>query len=146
MGPNKKVLSMGKCWISVARRKHFAYNFVIKNAGDVLNFSIKLIHDKYRDIEFETGEKKFPIIESMIGFLAWIDLTKKRTRERHIEVVLIELEKDLENFQENILKKDKTMQEYVRLLKLTKQEFQILFQENKKLKENINSIEKGKNY
>ena len=43
---------------------------MIKNAGDVLNFSIKLIHDKYRDIEFETGEKKFPIIESMIGFLA----------------------------------------------------------------------------
>ena len=52
----------------------------------------------------------------------------------------------MENFQENILKKDKTIQEYVRLLKLTKQEYQILFQENKKLKENINSIEKGKNY
>ena len=50
--------------------KHFAYNFVTKNAGDVLNFSMKLIDDKNRDIEFKTGEKKFPIIEFMIGFLA----------------------------------------------------------------------------
>ena len=41
-----------------------------KNAGDVLNFSMKLIDDKNRDIEFKTGEKKFPIIEFMIGFLA----------------------------------------------------------------------------
>ena len=37
---------------------HFPYNFMTKNVGDVLNFSIKLIDDKNSDIEFEAGEKK----------------------------------------------------------------------------------------
>ena len=41
--------------------------------------------------------------------------------------------------------KDKTIQQYIRLLKLTKQEYQKLFQENKILKEKVNSIER-KNY
>ena len=41
--------------------------------------------------------------------------------------------------------KDKTTQQYIRLLKLTKQEYQKLFQENKILKEKVNSIER-KNY
>ena len=41
--------------------------------------------------------------------------------------------------------KDKTIQQYIRLLKLTKQEYQKLFQENKILKEKGNSIER-KNY
>ena len=30
---------------------------------------------KKNDIEFETGEKKFPIMEFLVGFLAWIGLT-----------------------------------------------------------------------
>ena len=41
-------------------------------------------------------------------------------------------------------KKDKAMQEYVRLLKLTKQEYQKLFQENKILKDKLNLIQKEK--
>ena len=41
-------------------------------------------------------------------------------------------------------KRDKAIQEYVRHLKLTKQEYQKLFQENKLLKEIINSTEKEK--
>ena len=41
--------------------------------------------------------------------------------------------------------KDKTTQQYIRLLKLTKQEYQKLFQENKILKEKVNPIER-KNY
>ena len=41
--------------------------------------------------------------------------------------------------------KDKTIQQYIRLLKLTKQEYQKLFQENKILKEKVNSMER-KNY
>ena len=46
------------------------------------------------------------------------------TREQHIEDVLVELEKDLANFQLTVQKKDKTIQEYIRLLKLTKAEYQ----------------------
>ena len=69
---------------------------------------------------------------------------KRKAREQHIEDVLVELEKDLANFQLTVQKKDKTIQEYVRLLKLTKQEYQKLFQESKLLKERINSIEKEK--
>ena len=60
--------------------------------------------------------------------------------------MLVELEKDLSNFQITIQKKDKTIQEYVRLLKLTKQEYQKLFQENEILKDKLNLIRKDKNY
>ena len=72
-------------------------------------------------------------------------LKKLKTREQHIEDVLVELEKDLANFQLTVQKKDKTIQEYIQLLKLTKQEYQKLFQENKLLKERRYSIEKEKN-
>ena len=60
--------------------------------------------------------------------------------------MLVELEKDLSNFQITIQKKDKTIQEYVRLLKLTKQEYQKLFQENEILKDKLNLIRKDENY
>ena len=77
--------------------------------------------------------------------MAWVNLSKKqKTREQYIKDVLVDLEKDSANFQLTVQKKDKTIQEYVRLLKLTKQECQKLFQENKLLKERINSIEKEK--
>ena len=69
----------------------------------------------------------------------------QKTREQHFKDVLVDLEKDLANFQLAFQKKDKTIQEYIRLLKSTKQEYQKLFQENKLLKERINSIEKEKN-
>ena len=54
--------------------------------------------------------------------------------------MLVELENDFQasNFQITIQKKDKTIQEYVRLLKLTKQEYKKLFQENKILKNKLN--------
>ena len=48
----------------------------------------------------------------------------------------VELEKYFVKLSNHNTKKDKTIQEYVRLLKLTKQEYQKLFQENKILKEN----------
>ena len=59
----------------------------------------------------------------------------QKTNEQHIEDVLVELEKDLANFQLTVRKKDKTIQEYIRLLKLTNAEYQKLFEENKVLKE-----------
>ena len=64
--------------------------------------------------------------------------TKKvKTREEQIEEVLLFLEKNLTNFQVTIDKRDKTIQEYIRLLKLTKIEYQKLFNENKILKEKL---------
>ena len=62
----------------------------------------------------------------------------QKTREQHFKDVLVDLELAFQ-------KTDKTIQEYIRLLKSTKQEYQKLFQENKLLKERINSIEKEKN-
>ena len=44
----------------------------------------------------------------------------QKTREQHIENVPVGFEKHLTNFQLTVKKKDKTIQEYVRLLKLTK--------------------------
>ena len=67
---------------------------------------------------------------------------KQKGREEHIEDMLIKLEKDLSNFQIAIQKKDKTIQESIRLLKLTKQEYQNLFQKNKILKDKLNLTQK----
>ena len=64
--------------------------------------------------------------------------TKKvKTREEQIEEVLLFLEKNLTNFQVTIDKRDEKIQEYIRLLKLTKIEYQKLFNENKILKEKL---------
>ena len=64
-----------------------------------------------------------------------INRKKQKNREEDIEDVLGELEKDLSNFQITIQKKDKTIQESVRLLKLANQK---LFQENKILEDKLN--------
>ena len=64
--------------------------------------------------------------------------TKKvKTREGDIEEVFLDLEKDLSNFWLTIIKRDKTIQEYVRLLKLKEIEYQKLFQKDKFLKEKL---------
>ena len=48
----------------------------------------------------------------------------------------------MQNFQLTVQKKDRTIQEYLRLLKLTKTEYQKLSEENKILKEKINTVER----
>ena len=58
--------------------------------------------------------------------------TKKvKTRKEPIEELLLNLKNDLSNFRLTIDKGDKTIQEYIRLLKLTKIEYQKSFNENK---------------
>ena len=52
---------------------------------------------------------------------------KEKTREQHIEDVLIDLKKDLSNFQLSLQTKDKTIKEYVRLINLTKTKYQKIF-------------------
>ena len=74
--------------------------------------------------------------------MIWINNKNKnkkqnKTREQHIEDVLIDLGKDLLNFQLLLQTKDKTIKEYVRLLNLTETEYKKNFNENKQLKEKI---------
>ena len=52
--------------------------------------------------------------------------------------------KDLSHFQLTINKRDKTIQEYIRHLKLTKIKYQKIFNENKILKEKLEKLEKEK--
>ena len=49
---------------------HFSYNVITNNKKDLLNFSLKLVDTDNNIIEFADGEKKFPIINFMIEFLA----------------------------------------------------------------------------
>ena len=72
--------------------------------------------------------------------------TKKvKTRAENIEEVLLKLEKNLSNFQLIIDKRDRTIQEYIKLIiKLTKIEYQTLFNKNKTLKEKLEKTEKRK--
>ena len=52
---------------------------------------------------------------------------KEKTREQHIEDVLIDLKKDLSNFQLSLQTKDKTIEEYVKLINLSKTKYQKIF-------------------
>ena len=72
--------------------------------------------------------------------------TKKiKTRAENIEEVLLNLEKKLSNIQLIIDKRDRTIQEYIKLIiKLTKIEYQTLFNKNKILKEKLEETEKRK--
>ena len=73
-----------------------------------------------------------------------------KKREEYIEEVLVELGEDLSNFQMTVDKKEKTIQKYIRLLKLVEIEYQRVFNETKSLKQEIelfkkqNQIEKQK--
>ena len=71
-------------------------------------------------------------------------LTKKKqkAREQHKEDRLVELDKDFQNFQFAVQKKDRATQEHVKLLNLTKSDYQKLFVENEILKEKINTVGK----
>ena len=92
---------------------------------------LKFIDEKNKEIEFEGGEKNFL---SLI-FCRIFSMKKKiKTREEQIEEVPLEFKKDLSNFQLTIDKIDKTIQEYITLLKLTKIEYQKMFNKNKSLK------------
>ena len=53
-----------------SQTQYFAKNFVTKNAGDILDFVIKLIGNNNKDIEFGGRQKKFPIINFLIEFFA----------------------------------------------------------------------------
>ena len=66
------------------------------------------------------------------------------TREEHIEKLLLDSKKDLSNFRLTTDKRDKTIQEYIRLLKVTKTKYQKLFNKNKVLKENLEKTKKEK--
>ena len=50
--------------------KHFSYNFITKNTGDVLNSMLKLIDDENTKVKFEDKEKRFPIVNFLFEFLA----------------------------------------------------------------------------
>ena len=50
--------------------KHFSYNWIIKNMGDVFNFTLKLIDDENKGIKFEDKEKAFLIVNFLFAFLA----------------------------------------------------------------------------
>ena len=53
-----------------------------------------------------------------------INNKQQKTMEQHIKDALIEFEKDLLNFQLSLQTKDRTIIEYVRLLNLTRTEYQ----------------------
>ena len=75
---------------------------------------LKLIDDENKEIKFEDKEKRFPIVNFLLEFLAWINLSKKtpknkkKSREQHIEDILVELEKELAHFQVTVQKKEET--------------------------------------
>ena len=68
-----------------SQTQHIASNFATKNAGDIMDFGIKLIEDNNKEIEFADGEKKFPIVHYLIEFIAWTELIRKNKKaERNI--------------------------------------------------------------
>ena len=72
---------------------------------------------------------------------AKIKKREQKIKEQYTDEMLVALEKDLSNFKFTIEKKDKAIEQFIKLLKLTKAEHQKLYIENKRLKK-IENIEK----
>ena len=74
---NSNDIKKSSRWVNVnfqsqainSQTTHFSYNFNTTDAGDILNFSLKL-EDENKNIEFEESEKKHPVINFLIEFLA----------------------------------------------------------------------------
>ena len=69
--------------------------------------------------------------------------SKRKTKEKEINEVLIDLENDLNNFKLNIDQKDKKIKEYIKLLELAKKEYQKVTHENNQLKQQILGLRKA---
>lgn len=65
---------------------------------------------------------------------AKIKKREQKIKEQYKDEMLVALEKDLSNFKFTIEKKYKAIEQFVKLLKLTKAEHQKLYIENRKLK------------
>ena len=65
-------------WINVSfqsqvdnsHTKHSSYNFETIKVGDILNSLLDLVDKDNKNTEFEDSEKKYPIINFLIEFLA----------------------------------------------------------------------------
>lgn len=65
-------------WINVSfqsqvdnsQTKHSSYNFETIKVGDILNSLLDLVDKDNKNTEFEDSEKKYPIINFLIEFLA----------------------------------------------------------------------------
>ena len=63
----EKILKTSR-WVNVSfqsqldnsQMQYFSNNFVTKNSSDILDFGIKLVDDKNKDIEFADRKKKIP--------------------------------------------------------------------------------------
>lgn len=79
------------------------------------------------------AKKKISILNFIIEVLKW---TKTWKKEEYLGEILEELEEDLSSLKLTIKEQDKEIEQYIRLVKATKIEYQNLFEENKQLKEN----------
>ena len=97
--------------------KHFLYNILTKNKSNLLNFTVKLIGSKKKEIEFIDCEK-IPIINIWIKFLEWIRLKLKkggiRKKEQYIDEILYDFEEDVSNIK--FTKKKKEIKQFNNIL------------------------------
>ena len=75
---NWDTIKQGSKWVNITFQEqiadkntlHPSFSFISNNKGDVLNFSLKLVDSNNKMIKFADGERKFPILEFIIEFLA----------------------------------------------------------------------------
>ena len=73
-----------------------------------MDFWIKLIDDKNKETEFADGGKKFPIVNFLIEFLAWIELLEEKKKQgRTYWRRANRAQKKLINFSDHNTKKEK---------------------------------------
>ena len=50
----------------ISNNSHLCFPFIMKSLNDLLSFSIYLQHNKNKEIEFNSGEKKISILNFQI--------------------------------------------------------------------------------
>ena len=94
---------------------HLCFPFVTRSLNNLLSFSIYLQHDKNKEIEFYSSEKKISVLNFQIDvFLKWVEhpeqnRTSQQIKEEQINFLPEDVEKNLDEYKKAVKLKDKKL-------------------------------------
>ena len=117
--------------------EHFCFPFKTTTLNDLLSFSIYLIDDDNKLIEFVSSENKistFDVFSKWIENVDWQNLHAQQIKDKQIALMLGETENDTEKLKIALNDKSKQLIDLEKLLKAAKNEYQRVVKENKQLR------------
>ena len=105
----------------------------------MLSFSIYLVNNNNKEIDFTTGEKKISILNFQICFLKMSRKLRptrstQQIKEKQINFLLEDVEKNLEEYKKAIETKNKQLSDIKKILQGPKKSYDSVIKENQELR------------